>query len=315
VDDPLQRRDIALLRADNPGPFTLDGTNTWLVGRDPCWIVDPGPAQSAHVAAVLAEAARRGGIGGIALTHDHDDHAGAAIAVRDGAGGLAGAGAGAATAAHRPAIGAARRPGAGAALAGDAPGPPHVLAGGDACGPPHVLAGGDACGLPHVLADGDAFGPLRVLATPGHATDHLAFVFEDVCFTGDAVLAQSSVFVAPDPGALRAYLAALERLRTLDLALLCTGHGPPVTDPAALLDRYLAHRRDRERRLVAALADGLRATGELLDRVWDDAPPSLRLAATATLAAHLDKLDEDGLLPADVERPPWPPPGGLRPVV
>jgi glyoxylase-like metal-dependent hydrolase (beta-lactamase superfamily II) len=270
VDDPLTRRDIALVTAANPGPFTLRGTNTWIVGRDPCWIVDPGPALDAHIEAVLAEAARRGGVGGIALTHDHRDHAGAATAVRDGAG----------EAGRRPPVGASRWPGADL-----------------------------------VLGDGDAFGPLEVVASPGHAPDHLAFLFDDVCFTGDAVLAESSVFVAPDPGALRGYLAALERLRALDPAVLCTGHGPPATNPAALLDRYLAHRRDRERRLVAALATGLRGVDELLDRVWDDAPASLRLAATATLAAHLDKLDEEGRLPEGVQRPPWPPPGGLRPVV
>jgi len=266
MPDPLERHDIALLRAPNPGPFTLDGTNTWIAGSDPCWVIDPGPALDEHVEAVLAEVRRRGGAGGIALTHDHGDHAGAAATVREGAGGAP--------------VGAARWDGADV-----------------------------------VLGDGDRFGPLRVLATPGHATDHLAFVFGDACFTGDAVLARSSVFVAPDPGALRGYLAALERLRALDLALLCTGHGPPVTDPAALLERYLAHRRDREQRLLAALGDGLRSADELLDRVWDDAPASLRLAATATLAAHLDKLADEGRLPADVRRPQWPPPGGLRPVV
>ncbi len=265
TQEALARHDLALVRADNPGPFTLDGTNTWLLGRDPCWIVDPGPALDTHVAAVVAEATRRGGAGGIALTHDHPDHVGAAEAVR------------AATGAR---VHAAR------------------------------WAGADVR-----VGDGDAAGPLCALATPGHATDHLAFVAGEVCFTGDAVLARSSVFVAPDPGALRGYLAALERLRDLHLALLCTGHGPPVTDPEALLDRYLAHRRDRERRLVAALHDGLRGVDELLDRVWDDAPASLRLAATATLAAHLGKLDEEGRLPAGVQRPQWPPPGGLRPVV
>jgi len=266
VDDPLGQRDIALVHANNPGPFTLDGTNTWIAGRDPCWVIDPGPALDDHVDAVLAEMRRRGGAAGIALTHDHGDHAGAAAAVREGAGGVP--------------VGAARWEGADV-----------------------------------VLGDGDAFGPLAAFATPGHATDHLAFVLGDVCFTGDAVLAQGSVFVAPDPGALRGYLAALERLRGLDLALLCTGHGPPVNDPAALLERYLAHRRDRERRLVAALAGGLRGADELLDRVWDDAPANLRLAAMATLAAHLDKLADEGRLPPDVQRPPWPPPGGLRPVV
>ena len=262
----LERFDVALVHADNPGPFTLTGTNTWIVGRDPCWIVDPGPLLGEHVEAVLAEVTRRGGAGGIALTHDHADHAGAADAVRDAAGGIA--------------VGAAR------------------------------WAGADV-----ELGDGDVFGPLTVIATPGHAPDHLAFVHDAVCFTGDAVLAQSSVFVAPDPGALRGYLRALRRLRAMDLELLCTGHGPPVTEPAALLDRYLAHRADRERRLVAALDDGLRAVDELLDRVWDDAPASLRLAATATLAAHLGKLEEEGRLPADVERVQWPPAGGLRPVV
>ena len=262
----LERFDVALVPAGNPGPFTLTGTNTWIVGRDPCWIVDPGPDLDAHVRAVLAEAGRRGGAAGIALTHDHGDHAGAAPAVRDGAGGVP--------------VGAAR------------------------------WAGADVA-----LGDGDAFGPLQVVATPGHATDHLAFVHGAVCFTGDAVLAQSSVFVAPDPGALRGYLAALRRLRAMDLELLCTGHGPPVADPAALLDGYLAHRAERERRLLAALDDGLRAVDELLDRVWDDAPASLRLAATATLGAHLGKLEEEGRLPDGVQRVPWPPPGGVRPVV
>ena len=262
----LERFDVALVHADNPGPFTLTGTNTWIVGRDPCWIVDPGPLLDEHVAAVVAEVARRGGAGGIALTHDHADHAGAADAVRHAAGGVP--------------VGAARWEGADV-----------------------------------VLGDGDVLGPLQVVATPGHAIDHLAFVRGSVCFTGDAVLAESSVFVAPDPGALRGYLAALRRLRAMALELLCTGHGPPVTDPAALLDRYLAHRSDRERRLVAALADGLRAPDELLDRVWDDAPAGLRLAAAATLAAHLGKLEEEGRLPDGVERMQWPPAGGLRPVV
>ena len=76
----LDRYDVALVRADNPGPFTLSGTNTWLVGRDPCWVIDPGPLLDEHLAAVLAEAQARGGVGGILLTHHHADHADAAPA-------------------------------------------------------------------------------------------------------------------------------------------------------------------------------------------------------------------------------------------
>src|SRR3954454_16060127 len=75
MEDALEGLDVALVRADNPGMLTLTGTNTWLLGRDPGWVGDPGPLLEAHLDAVLAEAERRGGIGGIALTHDHHDHA------------------------------------------------------------------------------------------------------------------------------------------------------------------------------------------------------------------------------------------------
>jgi glyoxylase-like metal-dependent hydrolase (beta-lactamase superfamily II) len=169
-----------------------------------------------------------------------------------------------------------------------------------------AVAGARYDGADVRLVDGDEFGPLRAIATPGHAADHLAFVAGKACFTGDAVLGEGSVFVAPGPGSLRGYLAALERLRALDLAVLCPGHGPVVLDANAKLDEYLAHRRDRERRLEEALADGLRSADELLDRVWSDAPAALRGAAAVTLAAHLDKLAEEGRLPDRVQRPRLP---------
>ena len=153
------------------------------------------------------------------------------------------------------------------------------------------------------LGDGERFGPLRAIATPGHAADHLAFVAGGACFSGDAVLGEGSVFVYPDPGALRGYLSALRRLRVLGLRVICPGHGPVVLDAGAKLDEYLAHRLERERRLVEALDAGLRTADELLDRVWSDAPAALRPAATVTLAAHLDKLAEEDRLPDGVERP------------
>jgi len=253
---PLDEHDVALIRADNPGPFTLSGTNTWVIGRDPCWIVDPGPALDRHLAAIEAEVGARGGARGIVLTHDHADHAESAqeMATRLGV----------RVAATRAAPATVR------------------------------------------ITDGDEVGPFRVIATPGHAPDHVALVAGQVCFTGDAVLGEGSVFIAPDPGALSGYLAALERLQAMDLALLCPGHGPVVEDPHAKIGEYLAHRRDRERRVIAALDDGKRSVEELLDEVWDDAPAVLRPAAAVTLAAHLDKLEEEGRLPEGVERPKWP---------
>lgn len=244
---------IVGVRADNPGPFTLTGTNTWVVGADPAWLVDPGPALDEHVAAVAAEIQRRGGLGGIALTHDHADHAGAVDAVR------------------------ARFPAA-----------------------PLAAARGD---VDQRLADGDRFGPLEALATPGHAPDHLTYIAGRAGLTGDAVLGQGSVFIAPDPGALAAYLEGLARLRRRALAVLLPGHGPVVEDPAGKIDEYVSHRLERERRLRAALAAGARTVAELLDAAWGEVPEALRPAAAVTLAAHLDKLEADGVLPAGVERP------------
>jgi glyoxylase-like metal-dependent hydrolase (beta-lactamase superfamily II) len=151
------------------------------------------------------------------------------------------------------------------------------------------------------------FGPFRALSTPGHSPDHFAFLAGRVCFTGDAVLGEGSVFIAPDPGALSGYLLALGRLREReDLDVLCPGHGPPVWEPQGKLAEYVEHRLERERSLLAALGEGRRTISEMLDAAWSDVPEALRPAAAVTLAAHLDKLEEEQLLPARVERPSFP---------
>jgi glyoxylase-like metal-dependent hydrolase (beta-lactamase superfamily II) len=160
--------------------------------------------------------------------------------------------------------------------------------------------GAELLGAPVVLpVDGQEVGPFRALGTPGHSADSVCLLFGDVCFTGDTVLGTGSVFIAPGEGSLSAYLASLRRLRALDLSVLCPGHGPYVWDPATKLDEYIAHRLDRERRLVDALDAGLRSRDDLLDAAWPEVPPELRPAAALTLAAHLEKLSEEGRLPND----------------
>ena len=154
------------------------------------------------------------------------------------------------------------------------------------------------------LAEGERFGPFEAVPTPGHAPDHFALLASDACFSGDAVLGHGSVFITPYEGSLAAYLAALERLAARsDFTVICPGHGPTVPDGHGKLREYGEHRLERERALVAALDAGLRGSGELLDAAWADVPEMLRTAAAVTLAAHLDKLDEEGRLPPGVERP------------
>lgn len=261
----LARHDVMRLRAGNPGPLSLSGTNTWIVGRDPAFVIDPGPALPAHVDALVELLERHGGLGGIVLTHDHPDHCEAVEQLRK------------------------RMPAPLAAARAD-----------------QLRRPGDV-----VLFDGVRFGPLTALATPGHAPDHYALLHRSVCFTGDAVLGEGSVFIAPDPGALAGYLAALQRLIEMPLELLCPGHGPPVSEPQHKLREYLQHRLDRERRLVAALAAGEREVQGMLDAAWSDVPQQVRPFAAITLAAHLDKLEQEGRLPDGVQRPSWDAPGAV----
>ena len=228
------------VRAPNPSPLTLDGTNTYVIEG---WVVDPGPDDAAHLDAVLAAASDP--LRGIALTHDHSDHS-------DGAGRLS------------------------------------------------ELAGG----IPvERLADGERAGPFEAIATPGHAADHVCLLAGRICFSGDTVLGAGSVFVGSDGGSMAAYMESLERLRALDLEVICPGHGPFVWDPRAKIEEYIAHRLERERKVLDALEAGAATRDEILDRAWDDvdfeAVPMLRLAAAATLDAHLVKLRQEGRLPRE----------------
>lgn len=160
-----------------------------------------------------------------------------------------------------------------------------------------------AGGVPVLLgADGARVGPFDVLATPGHAPDHVCLLHGRICFTGDTVLGRGSVFIDPGEGSLIDYLASLRRLRELDLEVLCPGHGPYVWDPAGKLDEYTAHRAERERALLDALEAGARSHDELLDAAWSDVPGALRSAARLTLRAHLAKLAAEGRLPPDTRR-------------
>ena len=231
--------EVLKIVAPNPGPMTLEGTNTYLFGSDPCVVIDPGSEEPGHLDASRAAAAERGGIGRVLLTHSHGDH----------------------------------------------------TAGADRLGAEVVLPGG-----------GETHAGLRVLATPGHAEDHVCFLSEDgVCFSGDLVLGLGSTTVPPGGNSLAAFMDSLALLRAEEIELIAPGHGPWITDPAAKLAEYVEHRQMRERRLLAALDEGERSRAQLLAAVWDDIPIELLPMAAMAMEAHLEKLEGEGRLPEDLE--------------
>jgi glyoxylase-like metal-dependent hydrolase (beta-lactamase superfamily II) len=220
--------------------MTLEGTNTYLVGRDPAVVIDPGPDDEGHLAAIREAAERRGGIGTVLLTHEHGDHSG------------------------------------GVEKLGVEPARPM---------------------------DDEVVAGLRAIATPGHADEHLCFVAGTACFTGDLILGEGSTIVGPRDmgGSLLHYMDSLRRLERLDLTVLYPGHGPEIREPETKIAEYVEHRMMRERRLVAALERGERSRSALLAEVWDDVPEELRAAAQIAMEAHLEKLEEEGRLPADMK--------------
>ena len=243
--------EIWRVTADNPGPMTLDGTNTYLYGSNPCWVIDPGPPDQGHQAITKEAIEDRGGAAGVLLTHSHVDHAGGAEML----------------------------------------GLPVVEAG--------KVTGSFRDGM--VAADLESGSEIFSIDTPGHSSDHVCFMATPIpggaCFSGDLILGRGFTYVPPDGGSLASYMDSLKLLQTWQPALICPGHGPWITDPAAKISEYLEHRLMRENGLVEAMAAGERSREALLDLVWSDVPEQLKSAARMVMEAHLQKLKAEGRLP------------------
>jgi glyoxylase-like metal-dependent hydrolase (beta-lactamase superfamily II)/8-oxo-dGTP pyrophosphatase MutT (NUDIX family) len=253
---------IVRITAPNGSVMTGPGTNTYFIG-DPAgdgWaVIDPGPAMPEHVAAVLAAAP--GPVKWILVTHTHKDHSPAAAAV------------------------AAQT---GAPLLGRRANHPERQDAGFA--PDRTLAHGERLSL----------GPsttLRVVHTPGHASNHLCYLLEEeaTLFTGDHVMQGSTVVIDPPDGDMAAYLRSLEMLLQEDLQWLAPGHGFLIERPHDEVRRLMRHRLAREAKVVAALArSGPATTEDLLPHVYDDVQPRLHPVAMRSLLAHLGKLEGEG---------------------
>ncbi len=252
---------VRRVTAPNAGVMTGPGTNSYIVGDERgCCVIDPGPADAAHLQAL--QTALPGPLQRILVTHTHVDHSPGAAALAKATG--------------APLLG----------RVADFP------AGQDATfQPTQPLLGGEK--IP--LTDG-AF--LRVIHTPGHASNHLCYLLEaeKTLFTGDHVMQGSTVVINPPDGDMGAYLRALESLLEEDVDWFAPGHGWLVAEPKSVLRGLVRHRLAREAKVRAAL----QAVGEgdveaLLPRVYDDVPLGLHPVAARSLQAHLIKLKEDGV--------------------
>jgi glyoxylase-like metal-dependent hydrolase (beta-lactamase superfamily II)/8-oxo-dGTP pyrophosphatase MutT (NUDIX family) len=256
---------VLRVTAPNPGPMTGPGTNTYLVAGDEGWtVIDPGPALPEHVQALLAALAP-GRIERILVTHTHRDHSPAAALL--------------ARATGAPVWGRV-------AL--------HPEWQDASFAPAHQPQHGERL---HLAAG----TTLRVLHTPGHASNHLCWLLEEekLLFTGDHVMQGSTVVINPPDGDMAAYLSALRGLLDEDLEWLAPGHGFLVAQPHAVVRALVAHRLKREAKVLAAVrAVGAGDLAALLPHVYEDVPAALHGVAQRSLLAHLLKLQAEGTVRA-----------------
>ncbi len=257
---------VLRITAPNPGPMTGPGTNTYLVsgsGPGAGWTaIDPGPVSETHLRALLAAVAERGGrLERILVTHTHRDHS-------PGAAALAAA--------------------TGAPVWGRIADHPEWQD--ESFRPDHTPMHGDRIAVGHGAT-------LRVLHTPGHASNHLCYLLEEerLLFTGDHVMQGSTVVINPPDGDMAVYLRSLHALLDEPLDWLAPGHGFLVAQPHAVLRALIAHRLKREAKVLAALlSHGKVPLESLVTAVYDDVPAALHGVAQRSLWAHLLKLQGEG---------------------
>lgn len=273
------RPGLRRLLAPNPSPMTFRGTNTYLVGTREVAVIDPGPSDPHHLAAIL-DAVSSARVIAILVTHAHLDHSPLSRPLAD------------ATGAPVLAFGG---PEAGRSAAMQRLASSGGIGGGEgvdhAFRPDATLRDGEA-------VDGDGWA-LRALHTPGHFGNHLAFAWGDILFTGDLVMGWASSLVSPPDGDLTDFMASLERIAGPGWAEFHPGHGAPVTAPADRVAALLAHRRARETSILDALADGPATPAHLAGRIYTDTPGALLPAAERNVLAHLIDLAERRLVRHD----------------
>jgi len=274
---PLIQRVIA----DNPGTFTFTGTGTYIVGRDmpgaSVAVIDPGPEDEAHLHALL-RAVKGRTVSHILVTHTHRDHAPLSRALAEAVGGA-------------PILAAA----------------PHgpTLHASDQMDQASMDEDDDADFKADViLSDGDRIGgdgwTIEAMATPGHASNHMAFILreENALFSGDHVMGWSTTVVAPPDGDMTAYMASLDRVLARGFSTIWPTHGPAITQVAPFLKAYRHHRLEREAQIMARLAAGDETIAQMVPTLYAAVDQRLWPAASLSVLAHLIALVDRGVVAA-----------------
>lgn len=267
---------VRRVRADNPSAMTGTGTNSYILGQGEVAVLDPGPDDPAHLAALLAALDPGETVAAILVSHAHLDHS--ALAPR-----LA-----LATGAKVHAFGRARD-GRSAVME-------RLVTDG-------LTGGGEGVDLgfepDHLLQDGARLTvgeiTLEALHTPGHMGGHLCFAMADLLFSGDHAMGWASSLISPPDGDMGAYMASLEKLAQRPWRQMLPGHGEPVDTPAARLAELATHRRLREAEVLAELSRSPGTAAELAARIYCDTPAALLPAAARNVLAHLIDLAKRNL--------------------
>ncbi|AJP71071.1 MBL fold metallo-hydrolase [Sphingomonas hengshuiensis] len=259
---------VTRVLAPNPSPFTYTGTQTYLVGTSDLAVIDPGPAEPAHLAALMAAIGGRP-VAAIVCTHTHRDHSPAAAPLKAATG--------------APIIGCA----------------PLSL---DDAGPRADAAFDTSYAPDRVLADGESIAgagwTLTAVATPGHTSNHLCFALAETgaLFSGDHVMGWSTTVVAPPDGDMAAYMASLARLMEREDRVYYPAHGEPIERPQRFVRGLIGHRKQREGQILRLLGEESRPVPAMVERMYVGLDPRLTGAAGRSVLAHLIDLRARGLV-------------------
>jgi glyoxylase-like metal-dependent hydrolase (beta-lactamase superfamily II) len=267
---------VRRMLCNNPSPFTYKGTVSYIIGRGRVAIVDPGPDDAAHVAALL-DAVRGETVTHIFVTHTHRDHSPAVPRVKAATGATV-----LAEGPHRAA---------------------RALNVGEA---PRLEASNDTDFRPdRALADGEvvtgAGWTIEAVTTPGHTANHMAFAFKeaDLLFSGDHVMAWSTPVVAPPDGSMSDYMASLDKLARRSEPVYLPGHGGAVRNAPRFVRHYIEHRKGREASILHRLGKGAADIPTLVRAIYIGLDPRLVPAAGRSVLAHLEDLTARGQVKTD----------------